>query len=83
MPDATLNASYQAHKSTVPVGRIRRSRRIRQLRTNPDATPAASYQAYKRRYLFWCRTPLTPAITGLVPRKNQSCLLSTTHSKLW
>ncbi|MDY8874445.1 hypothetical protein UZF97_24195 [Escherichia coli] len=30
MPDATLAASYQAYKVSRPVGRIRRSRRIRQ-----------------------------------------------------
>ncbi len=48
----------------------------------PDATLNASYQANKRRYLFGGRTPLTPPITGLVPRKNQAVILTTTHSKL-
>ncbi|PAQ31765.1 hypothetical protein B7956_20920 [Escherichia coli] len=38
-------ASYQAYKRNRTVGRIRRSRRIRQ--PLPDATRNASYQAYK------------------------------------
>ncbi len=40
MPDATLAASYQAYKVSRPVGRIRRSRRIRQQITRTvAATP--------------------------------------------
>ncbi len=49
----------------------------------PDATLNASYQANKRRYLFGGRPQLTPAITGLVPRKNQAVILMATRSKLW
>ncbi|MEN2733866.1 hypothetical protein V3C52_06025 [Escherichia coli] len=42
MPDATLAASYQAYKVSRPVGRIRRSRRIRQQITRTvAATPGA------------------------------------------
>ncbi|MDY9193259.1 hypothetical protein UZ965_24920 [Escherichia coli] len=42
MPDATLAASYQAYKVSRPVGRIRRSRRIRQQITRAvAATPGA------------------------------------------
>ncbi|GHL48613.1 hypothetical protein ECZU29_34630 [Escherichia coli] len=47
MPDATLAASYPAYR-IAHVGRIRRSRRIRQWRgALPDATLAASYPAYR------------------------------------
>ncbi|AJB38211.1 hypothetical protein HMPREF1617_05324 [Escherichia coli 908675] len=43
MPDATLAASYQAYKVSRPVGRIRRSRRIRQQITRTvAATPQCS-----------------------------------------
>ncbi len=49
----------------------------------PDATLNASFQAHKRRYCFGGRTPLTPAITGLVPRKTKAVILMATRSKLW
>ncbi len=50
MPDATLDASYQAYNSVEIagfVGWIRRSRRIRSRAQLPDAMLDVSYQAYK------------------------------------
>ncbi|BEC37719.1 hypothetical protein VEE76_28000 [Escherichia coli] len=53
LPDATLNASYQAYKAHCP----RRPDKVHAASDGSalmsNATLNASYLAYKRHYLFW------------------------------